>query len=83
MSETKTIQPYSLVYDYDYDLFGNETKIGKRLYVFEQKFELKPYRLYAKPEMSGKYIAVRFEETSNLLWQLSGYALDLDVISVL
>jgi hypothetical protein len=34
-------------------------------------------------EVTGKYLAVRFEETSEYPWKLSGYALDLDVVSML
>jgi hypothetical protein len=34
-------------------------------------------------EVTGKYLAVRFEETSMYPWELSGYALDLDVVSML
>lgn len=33
--------------------------------------------------ISGKYLAVRFEETSDQPWEFSGYTLDLDIISEL
>jgi len=33
--------------------------------------------------VSGKYLAVKFEETGGLPWKFDGYALDLDVISEL
>lgn len=31
--------------------------------------------------VSGKYLAVKFEDTNNVPWKLSGYLLDIDVIS--
>jgi hypothetical protein len=34
-------------------------------------------------EVTGKYIAIRFEETSSEPWDMSGYALDIDVVSML
>ena len=33
--------------------------------------------------VSGKYIAIKFEDSGSLPWELSGYVLDLDVISEL
>ena len=33
--------------------------------------------------VSGKYLAIRFEETSDQPWELAGYTLDMDIISEL